>query len=78
MKSRFKIVIHNGNGYIFGEYFKPVLEDLLQENILVHFLQGDYCLTEETHFLLENFLICPGFSYQIIPTLKGFKGFNKF
>jgi len=73
MKSSFKIVIHNGNGYIFGEYFKPVLEDLLQENILVHFLQGDYCLTEETHFLLENFLICPGFSYQIIPTLKGFK-----
>ncbi|MFH1581710.1 MAG: hypothetical protein ABIC39_06495 [Pseudomonadota bacterium] len=64
------ILMYCGNGYSFGEYFKPLIKDLLIDHKIC-FLQGNYCLTQATKNALEE-IVCEnkGFSYQLVPVFS--------
>jgi len=59
------ILMYCGNGYSFGEYFKPIIEDLIGD-CRIKFLQGGYHLASATIRSLENVSQRKFFSYQIV------------
>jgi len=69
LKDSPQILMFCGNGYSFGEYFKPIIEDLIGD-YRIKFLQADYHMTALTIKSLEDFSKREKFSYQIVHALN--------
>ena len=64
------ILIYSGNGYNFGEYIKPVLEELCPR-ASVYFLQGNYCLSPLTRQSLQEISeLYPDFDFEVVPVYQ--------
>ena len=67
--NRKRILFYCGGGYLFAEYFRPIVEEMI-DDYDIEFLQGDYYLNAATKLQLEAMSRKrANFNFRIVPVL---------